>query len=505
MKLEFNDDEMLDLSNDLETASESHKERIYKNALRKAADASTDNLSTEVSGVEPYRNGGWKRVLALAACVVLIGGGVIGSGYLISRNSLQNGTEENIADTVETTTEETPTEAETDPETEIIRNTPPFGDISGMDYSLPEVFGYGSVLPAETVNAIADYFSTLEWTETDISGYSAQECYSSLAFNFIPATDEYKSENEGISIGIYALDFLSVCDSTTGQVKGYSINYKTMRDDLDAIIGADPAVSPTEYDMDSKQDICFKMLNTPDYLSQVSGKMQVITKNDLGYDCFDTEFAVDIDTGRSRSVRRDYSTFDQSTAEKIIQTGDLSSLELRSIANSFSDGHICVEDNGVDLPSVRSANRRSVYPAFPDEERHAYDENGVDEWRYRSDCTNCIDAKDSLQFQELVFSALYDTDNWEVTENPVYLGRDCICIDGSNQRYPDFKMLVDRETGIILSFASYDFDGAPDMVINVTDIAFGDDANTPVIPTFSTDALREWIDSSQSFIYDLTD
>ena len=150
MKLEFNDEEMLDLSNDLDTASESHKERIYKNALRKAADASTDNLSTEVSGVEPYRNGGWKRVLALAACVVLIGGGVIGSGYLISRNSLQNGTEENIADTVETTTEETPTEAETEPETEIIRNTPPFGDISGMDYSLPEVFGYGSVLPAET-------------------------------------------------------------------------------------------------------------------------------------------------------------------------------------------------------------------------------------------------------------------------------------------------------------------------------------------------------------------
>ena len=279
MKLEFNDDEMLDLSNELDTASESHKERIYKSALRKAADASTDNLSTEVSGVEPYPSGGWKRVLALAACVVLIGGGVIGSGYLISRNSQISGTGEDMTDTVETTTpEENPTEAETEPETEIIRNTPPFGDIAGMDYSLPEVFGYGSVLPAETVNAIADYFSTLEWTETDISGYSAQECYSSLAFNFIPATDEYKSENEGISIGIYALDFLSVCDSTTGQVKSYSINYKAMRDDLDAIIGADPAVSPTEYDMDSKQDICFKMLNTPDYLSQVSGKMQVITK-----------------------------------------------------------------------------------------------------------------------------------------------------------------------------------------------------------------------------------
>lgn len=500
MKLEFNDDEMLDLSNELDTASESHKERIYKSALRKAADASTDNLSTEVSGVEPYQSVGWKRVLALAACVVLIGGGVIGSGYLISRNSQISGTGEDMTDTVETTTPEgTPTEAETEPETAILRNTPPFGDIAGMDYSLPEVFGYGSVLPAETVNAIADYFSTLEWTETDISGYSTQECYSSQAFKFIPA------ENEGITIGIFALDFLSVYDSATGQVKSYSINYKAMRDDLDAIIGADPAVSPTEYDMDSKQDICFKMLNTPDYLSQVSGKMQVITKNDLGYDCFDTEFAVDIDTGRSRSVRRDYSTFDQSTAEEIIQTGDLSSLQLRSMANSFSDGHICVEDNGTDLPSVHSANRRSVYPSFPDEERHAYDENGVDIWRYRSDCINCIDAKDSLQFQELVFSALYDTDNWEVTEDTVYLGRDCICIDGSNQRYPDFKMLVDRETGIILSFASYDFDGAPDMAINVTDIAFGDDADAPVIPTFSTDALREWIDSSQHFIYDLTD
>ena len=503
MKLEFNEEEMLEVSKKINTASDSRKERIFRNAVRKAD--MEEELSPEVRGVEQYRKNGWRNVLALAACLVLIGGGVIGSGYFISRNSLQNGTEDNMTDTVETTTlKEEPTEAETEPETEIIRNTPPFGDISGMDYSLPEVFGFGSVLPAETVNAIADYFSTLEWTETDISGYSAQECYSSMAFNFVPATDEYMFENEGITIGIYALDFLAVYDSTTDQTTGYSIDYKTMRDDLDAIIGADPAVSPKEYDMDNKQDICFKMLNTPDYLSQVSGKMQVITKNDLDYDCFDTEFAVDIDTGRSWSVRRDYSTFDQSTAEEIIQTGDLSSLQLRSMATSFSDGHICVEDNGTDLPSVRSANRRSVYPVFPDEERHAYDENGIDEWRYRSDCTNCIDAKDSLQFQELVFSALYDTDNWEITDNPVYLGRDCICIDGSNQRYPDFKMLVDRETGIILSFASYDFNGAPDMMINVTDIAFGDDADAPETPTFSTDALREWIDSSQHFIYDLT-
>ena len=151
MKLEFNEEEMLEISKKINTASDSRKERIFRNAVRKAD--MEDELSPEVRGVEQYRKNGWRNVLALAVCLVLIGGGVIGSGYFISRNSLKNETEDNMTDTVETTTlKEEPTEAET----EVIRNTPPFGDISGMDYSLPEVFGYGSVLSAETVNAIAD-------------------------------------------------------------------------------------------------------------------------------------------------------------------------------------------------------------------------------------------------------------------------------------------------------------------------------------------------------------
>ena len=86
----------------------------------------------------------------------------------------------------------------------------------------------------------------------------------------------------------------------------------------------------------------------------------------------------------------------------------------------------------------------------------------------------------------MTFSYLTDFDKWKIDDNDSeYLGRSCVVISGTPSTYiaakhkiDSFRMIVDKETGVLLSFEELRGD-EPIRYMNVTAISCGD-LKTPV-------------------------
>lgn len=95
------------------------------------------------------------------------------------------------------------------------------------------------------------------------------------------------------------------------------------------------------------------------------------------------------------------------------------------------------------------------------------DDTGTNCYLYRNNITNTDIASLSIFPQDLAFGFLSDTSNWEITGVEEYLGRNAIILSGDtngsqygiNMNVDTFTMWIDIETGILLNFQGFDYNG----------------------------------------------
>ncbi len=220
-----------------------------------------------------------------------------------------------------------------------------------------------------------------------------------------------------------------------------------------------PYGSVVECFSDSKTEIYCKMLNTVDYFNNV----QVMLETSMfGEDTATIYCNTDIDAGKSY--------------EAVWQRG-----ELVQEIYSFDDKIIDINHlNKSILNEYFPTYKRTDAPYIPLEKRITTMDDGIPGYLYRQNLSHCSLADYSLQPQGLTFSYLADFNRWEIVESNVkYLERNCIKIGGNPTMYSGnkhnvetFEMIVDSETGILLSFKGYKA-GEISNYITVTDFSFG--------------------------------
>lgn len=190
---------------------------------------------------------------------------------------------------------------------------------------------------------------------------------------------------------------------------------------------------------DAKTDIYNKMLNTIDYLDRVNATVRT---NMLGAEESLISFRVDIGAGLSW----------QSVAEK----GEIVSETFGDIASGMTAvNHIAGSYRADYLPVYT----RDDTPYIALDRRVTMGEDGIPSYVYRRNITNCPLASYFLLPQEIAFSYLEDFGAWELEDEPIeYVGRTCVVICGApspylaaKHRIDSFRMIVDKETGVLLS------------------------------------------------------
>ncbi len=118
--------------------------------------------------------------------------------------------------------------------------------------------------------------------------------------------------------------------------------------------------------------------------------------------------------------------------------------------------------------------------------------DGLPCYNYRRNVTNCTLSSYTLFPQELAFSYLSDFTRWEIVEEGIFLGRECVIIEGENSPYiadkhnaNTFRLTVDKDTGIVLMLTS-EKGGRQTKMIEVTALEFDPNSVYQGMPT-STD------------------
>ncbi len=95
--------------------------------------------------------------------------------------------------------------------------------------------------------------------------------------------------------------------------------------------------------------------------------------------------------------------------------------------------------------------------AIPLEERMSTMSDGIPNYTYRRNITNCHLASYTIFPQELTFSYLKDFSTWDIVGNETYLDRTCVVVYGIPCDYimekhvlDTFTMYIDSETGVLM-------------------------------------------------------
>ncbi len=91
---------------------------------------------------------------------------------------------------------------------------------------------------------------------------------------------------------------------------------------------------------------------------------------------------------------------------------------------------------------------------IPASDRMYIDENGDNNWIYRNNM-NMAYAKQCFMYQELIFSRLYDTSLWEITDEVNMFGYDGLVLEGETNSANKFTITVEKNSGIILDYKEY--------------------------------------------------
>ncbi len=216
---------------------------------------------------------------------------------------------------------------------------------------------------------------------------------------------------------------------------------------------------------DPKTDIYSKMLNTIDHFDKVNVIMET---NMIGETQIVLEYRVDLARGLSYQAVKENGAILNETYSDVRDA----MITVDHTAHSYQNSY---------LPMYT----REDTPYIPLEDRISTAEDGILQYSYRRNITNCPLASYCLVPQELAFSYLKDFDRWLIEDDAfTYLGRACIVIKGAPTAYfaekhqaQAFQMIVDLETGILLCFDGYS-DSERTRYMHVTEIAF--DTTDPV-------------------------
>jgi hypothetical protein len=226
-----------------------------------------------------------------------------------------------------------------------------------------------------------------------------------------------------------------------------------------------------EHFVDPKTDIYNKMLNTIDYLDKVTA---IAKTNMLGASETTLTYNVNIDSGISyQSVKENDVLVSENFSDT--KTGVVS---VNNVRKTYSDSY---------LPTY--TRNDTQYIAL--DKRIVDGDDGIPCYSYRRNITNCSLASYCLVPQEITFSYLKDFDTWEIDDRDAeYLGRPCVVISGTPSPYiatkhkiDSFKMTVDKETGVLLSFEGNLGDKFV-RYMNVTEISYADEGEA--VKTFDT-------------------
>ena len=209
----------------------------------------------------------------------------------------------------------------------------------------------------------------------------------------------------------------------------------------DEIVQADSNQNVPEVFSDLKTDMYNKMLNSIDYLNRVKA---VAVTNMIGEKESTITYHSDIDTGISYQSVMESDTVISETFSNIL----VGMTEVYHTEKTYVENYLPVYS-------------REDTPYIPLEERIVEGEDGIPCYSYRRNITNCPLASYSIVPQEIAFSYLKDFDLWTIeNESSTYLDRPCVVICGkpspyisSKQQIDSFEMIVDKETGVLLSFS----------------------------------------------------
>lgn len=229
----------------------------------------------------------------------------------------------------------------------------------------------------------------------------------------------------------------------------------------DEIIGTEEPIAPESFE-DPKTDIYNKMLNSIEYFSRVNA---TAVTNMIGENERTITYHINIDAGISyQSVTENNNIVVSETFSDILS----GMTEVNHTEKTYTENY---------LPVYTRVNT----PYIPLEERIIEGEDGIPCYSYRRNITNCPLASYSLVPQEITFSYLKDFDLWTIeNESFTYLDRPCVVICGKSSPYmsskhqiDSFEMIVDKETGVLLSFTGT-YQDTSVIYSRITDIDYED-------------------------------
>lgn len=229
----------------------------------------------------------------------------------------------------------------------------------------------------------------------------------------------------------------------------------------------------------TKKSIFFKMLNTIDYFDTAEGSIEICDEGKMRT----SEFACNLLTADSY----EYVVWNN----EVFENYSSSNGELYEVCN----------DRKSITASLGSCNIEEAVP-IPDNERITVADDGINCYSHRADPTNTLTAREGLQPQELTFNFMTVEDNWDITGETKFLGRDCVVIEGSTNDYAEeklgvytFKFTVDTETGVLMKYDGFDADGNIISYSKFNEITFNSD---PEIKKFNPEEYAgfEIIDQS---------
>lgn len=212
-------------------------------------------------------------------------------------------------------------------------------------------------------------------------------------------------------------------------------------------------------DATTKDGIRELMLNSTDYFNTVSGDF-LYTKNDKSGDLFILSLECDIDASTAKTdIMQVYPTNMQDVKNGLEPI--YNDAEIPWSRTQIADGTNWILKNSLtgDIIDQGAVVTRDQLIHEPIEKRFYINSDGSSSSVMRADPTNTYFARRILTPEELTFSLLCSSDEWNITGTEEYAGRNCVIITGTAPDFytekndvVSFIMYVDKETGILLKY-----------------------------------------------------
>lgn len=301
------------------------------------------------------------------------------------------------------------------------------------------------------------------YTQYSVTWYDGSVRYNEIV---IEPNSHYGLEKFAEEISNYEIvgDFYTTNDAYHGNWK---ITFPIENMNTDEITGkTEPTTEPeTEPDFDlktlelvSKENYINKMLNSVDFYNEVSGSIETNMNNG---DIYNIEYSLNFNDGKAyeHEIGNNYDN------ETYVQYG---------LQFNF-DNINKTQNKSIIIEKLKSDENYTEH--FNSDFQTGY---GTD-YVYGQDFTG-ISASAGLSIypRQFVNDLMYDFDLWEIGDRITYLNRDCQIIKGtipSEFQYSfgnaeTFKLIIDRETGIMLDLECYTPNGTVTSYTHTTNISF---------------------------------